>query len=349
MAKPIIDEVLMTPHMPTDEAKIAIDILSYDLPSLDKPGIIKSVAEKNIDDLNLTILERMRFIGDKIPAKAMAEIVSIVLTHLSPQAQAKSTDHIAFILHSKSKEYISDFLSTTHDVLYQTLLNSSKLDYHDFEIAVLLFGNVEGMLSFIEARLEREKTINKYSEYEAIPFHGIEFINKFITTTESYRLAIKKAIEWDKKYEGITSYSVSKVFEQFISLHDASNALYFDYMKSEFYNKDGFPECLQCLFKLPLNRGNLGTFKEAIGKSAELGYEDEMIKLLRSKIYPEGGWSSSVGQIPPAFIEKKECFEELKDIAPAGKLRNALDECVRGSEKMIEEHKKEEENRFHSR
>jgi len=349
MVKPIIDEVLMTPHMPTDEAKIAIDILSYDIPSLDKPGIIKAVAEKNIDDLNLTILERMRFVGDKIPAKAMAEIVSIVLTHLSPHAQAKSTDHVAFILYSKSKEYISDFLSTTHDVLYQTLLNSSKLDYHDFEVAVHVFTNIAGILSFIEARLEQEKAINRYSEYEAIPFHGIEFINKFVTTVDSYRLAINKAIDWDKKYDGITSYSVSKVFEQFISLRDASGALYFDHVKAEFYNKEGFPKCLQCLFRLPLNKNNLGTFKEAVIKSVELQYENEMIKLLKSKIYPEGGWTSSVGQVPPAFIEKKECFEELKNIAPDGKLRNALDECVRGSKQMIEEHKKEEENRFHSR
>lgn len=349
MAKAIIDEVLLTPNISTDEAKIAIDILSHDIPSLDKPGIIKAVAEKNIDELNLTILERMRFIGDKIPAKSMARIVLIVLNHLSIQAQAKAVDHIAFILHNKSKEYVGGFLGVTRDALYQTLLNNSKLDYHDFEIAVLLFGDVNGILSFIEARLEKEKAIDKYSEYESIPFHGIKFINKFITTDKSYRLALKKAIEWDKKYEGITSYSVSKVFEQFISLRDASGALYFNHIKGEFYNKDCFSEYLQCLFRLPLNRGNLSTFKEAIGKSAELGYEDEMIKLLKSKIYPEGGWSSSVGQIPPVFIEKKECFDELKNIAPAGKLRNALDECVRGSEQMIDEHKKEEENRFHSR
>lgn len=349
MAKPIIDEVLLTPHMATDEAKIAIDILSYDIPSLDKFGIIKAVAEKNIDDLNLTILERMRFIGDKIPAKAMAEIVSIVLTHLSPQAQPKTTDHIAFILHGKNKDYISDFLSITHEALHQTLLNSSKLDYHDFEIAVHLFTDIAGLLSFIEARLEREKAINKYSEYEAVPFHGIEFINKFVTTADGYRLAINKVLDWDKKYDGIASYSVSKVFEQFISLRDASGTLYFDHIKAEFYNKDGFLKCLQCLFRLPLNKNNLGEFKEAVIKSGEFRYEDEMIKLLRSKMYPEGGWTSSVGQVPPAFIEKKECFEELKKIAPAGKLSNALDECVRGSEKMIEEHKKEEENRFHSR
>ena len=349
MAKVIIDEVLLSPDMPMDEAKIAIDILSYDIPSLDKPGIIKAVAEKNIDDLNLTILERMRFIGDKISAKSMADIILIVLNHLSTKSQDKAADHIAFILHSKSKEYVRDFLEVTRDVLYQMLVTSSKLDYYDFEIAIHLFGDVNGILSFIEARLDREKAINKYSEYEAIPFHGIEFINKFITTNEGYRLAIKKAIEWDKKYEGITSYSVSKVFEQFISMRDGSGALYFDHVKSEYYNKDGFSECLQCLFRLPLNKTNLGTFKESIGKSAELGCEDEMIKLLRSKIYPEGGWSSSAGQIPPAFIEKKECFEEMRNIAPAGKLRNALDECAWGSEKMIEEHKKEEENRFYSR
>ena len=162
-------------------------------------------------------------------------------------------------------------------------------------------------------------------------------------------LSSTQIIEWDKKYEGIVTYSISKIFEQFISLRDASGGLYLDHVKAEFYNKDGFLECLQCLFRLPLIRANLDTYKEVVGKSSELGCEDEMIKLLRSKIYPEGGWSSSVGQVPPAFIEKKECFEELKKIVPAGKLRNVLDECVRGAEKMIEEHKKEEENRFHSR
>ena len=349
MAKTIINEVLLIPNPPIDESKIAIDILSYDIPSLDKCEIIRSVAEKNIDDLNLTILERMWFISDKLPAKAMAEIVLVVLNHLSSQSRGKATDHIAFILHSKNKEYISDFLSITRDVLYLTLINSSKLDYHDFEIVALLFTNTKELLGFIEDRLEQEKRINKYSEYEAVPFHGIEFINKFINSDSNYLFAIQKILEWNKRYEGITSYSVSKIFEQIMSLRDPSGDLYFDHIKSEFYNKDSFSDCLQCLFKLPLNKKNLNTFKEIIGKSSELKCEDQMVKLLRSKIYPEGGWSSSVGQVPPAFIEKKECFEELKTTAPEGKLRNALDECVRGVEQMIEERKKEEENRFYSR
>lgn len=349
MAKAIIDEALLTPHVPTEEAKIAIDILSYDIPSLDKYGIIKSVAERNIDELNLTILERIRFIGDKMPPKPMGEIVLIVLTHLNVQAQSKATDHIAFILHGKNKEYINDFLGITRDGLYQILVNNNKLDYHDFEIAVHLFANVSGILSFIEERLEREKAINKYSEYEAIPFHGIQFINKFITTDDDYLIAIEKAVGWDKKYEGITTYSVSKVFEQFISLRDASGTLYFDHIKSAFYNKDGYSKFLQCLFRLPLIKSNLNTFKEAIVKAGEFKCEDEMIQLLKSKIYPEGGWTSSVGQIPPAFIEKKECFEEIRNSTSPGKLKNALDECIRGVESLIEDHNKEEENRFHSR
>lgn len=349
MAKVIIDEVLLTPNVPLEEAKIGIDILSYDIPSIDKVGIIQTIAEKNIDDLNLTILERIRFIGDKMSAKSMAKIVLVVANHLSDQVKGRATDHIAFILHGKSKEYIADFLSICRDALYSTLLNNSKLDYHDFEIAVHLFVDINQLLIFIEARLEKEKAINKYSEYEAVPFHGIEFINKFITNNETYLQAVQKAIEWDKKHDGLSSYSVSKIFEQIMSLRDSSGVLYFDRIKENIYNKDKFTDCLQCLSKLPLTKQNLGTFKEILVKSSELEHEDGMINLLRSKIYPEGGWSSSVGQIPPAFIEKKECFEELRRIAPAGKLKSALDECVRGVEKLIEEHQKEEENRFHSR
>lgn len=349
MAKAIIDEALLSENISADEAKIAIDILSYDIPDLNKTEIIKEVAEKNIDELNLSILERIRFIGDKVSATSMAEMIVIVLRHLSPQSKAKATDHISFILHNKSKEYINEFLEIAKSELYQTLLSNGKLDYHDFEIAVHSFSGIDELLNFIEARLEKEKTINKYSEYEAVPFHGIEFINKFINSTNDYRSAIKKAIEWDKKYESIASYSISKVFEQFMSLRNAAGVLYFYHIKDELYNKDRFSECLQCLFRLPLNKSNLSPFKEAIGKSAELGHEDEMVKLLRSKLYPEGGWSSSVGQTPPAFLEKKESFEELKKSAPAGKLRNAIDECVNGVEKMIEDHAKEEENRRLSR
>lgn len=350
MAKSIIDEALLSENISTDEAKIAIDILSYDIPGLDKTEIIKEVAEKNIDELNLSILERIRFIRDKISAASMAEIILIVLHHLSPQAKSKATDHVSFILHSKGKEYVSEFLKITENELHQTLLSIGKLDYHDFEIIAHLFSGIDELLNFIETRLKNEKRINKYSEYEAVPFHGIEFINKFITTTDSYRLAIKKAIEWNKKYEGLATYSVSKVFEQFVSLRDASGDLYFNKVKNEFYNKDNFPDCLQCLFRLSLNKSNLETFKEVIGKSTELGYENEMATLLiRGKLYPEGGWSSSVGQTPPAFLEKKESFKELRDSTPAGKLRNALDQCINGVEKMIEDHAKDEENRRHSR
>jgi len=349
IAKTIIDQVLLSPNAPTDEAKIAIDILSYDIPTLDRYGVIKSVAEKNIDDLNLTIIERMRFIREKISAKDMASIILVVLSHLTPPAQAKTADHIALILHGKTKEYVSDFLAITRDVLYSVLLNNGKLDYYDFEIAVLLFADVKDLFCFIDARLKREKEISKYSTYEAIPFNGIEFINKFICSNENYSYAIHKAIEWDNAYEGITSFSVSKIFEQLMSLKDASGVLFFDRIKTEFFTETAFSVCLQCLFKLPLIKSNLALFKEVTLVAMKFKGEDEMVKLLNGKTYPEGGWSSSAGQTPPAFIEKRECYEELRKSVPAGKLRSALDECVRSVEKMIEEHREEEENRFFSR
>lgn len=349
MAKIIIDQVLFAQETSLDESKIAVDILSYDLPSLDKYGIIKSVAEKNIDDLNLTIIERMRFIGDKIAAKEMAEIVLIVLNHLTPQAQVKSIDHIAFILHNKNKDYINEFFDVTRNAIYLTLVNDGKLEYHDFEIASLIFTDVKVLMDFVETRLEQEKKINKYSEYEAVPFDGINFLDKVVKNYDDYLFVIEKVLEWDEKYEGITSFSVSKIFEQVVLLKNGAGKLYMEDIKNKFYDIKHFSKFLACLSRLPLTRSNINIFSEAIQKSKEFRSEEEMSRLLKSKIYPEGGWSSSVGQVPPAFIEKKEAFETLKNSAPAGLLRNSLDECVQGVEKMIEEHNREEENRFHSR
>lgn len=349
IAKIIIDETLLAHEISIDESMIAIDILSYDLPELDKYGIIKSVAEKGIDKLNLAVIQRMRFVGDKISAKEMAEIVLIVLKYLTPEARPKSIDHIAFILHDKDKDYIEVFLRITRDVIYSMLVSNGKLDYHDFKITSLMLSSIEEMMAFIEKRLERESTINKYSEYEAVPFRGIDFIDKIIRKAGDYFYGIQKVLEWDEKYGEIASYSVTKVFEQIILLKDKTGDLYLNSIKDKFYNQNLFPKYLNCLFRLPLNRSNIAIFSEAIQKSKELNNENEMAKLLKSKIYPKDEWSSSVGQVPPAFIEKKEVFQSLKNNAPAGVLRNSLDECVRGVEKMIEEHKEEEENLFHSR
>ena len=349
MAKLIINEVLLAQEILIDESKIAIDILSYDIPSLDKYGIIKSVAEKNIDDLNLTIIQRMCFIGDKISPKEMAEIVLIVLNHLSPSARSKSIDDIAFILHNKNQSYVKDFLCVTRNVIYSILLNNRNLDYHDFKVASQLFSNVKELMDFIEARLEQEKQINKYSEYKAVPFNGITFLDKVIKTSNDYLFAINKALEWDKKYEEVGYFSVKKVFEQIVSMKDSSGKLYLDAVKSRFFDKNNLSRILSCLFRLSLNRTNLSIFNEAIQKSRELGCEEEMGKLLKSKIYPEDGWSAPLGEVPTAFIEKENVFQELKNNAPIGMLKNALDECIQRVKSLIESHKKEDENLFHAR
>lgn len=349
MAQVIFDEVLSAPEAPINETKIAIDILANDLPSVDRRGIIKSIAEKDIDDLNLAIIEKLPFIREKIPAKEMAEIVLMVLSHLSPQARAKSIDQIGFILYEKDKGYIDDFFSVTRQIIYSTLVGNGDLDYHDFRVMALLFVNVEELLTFMERRLEREKETRKYSEYKAVPYRGIDFIDRVIKNPEDYLYAINKALEWDEKYEGTASYSVSKIFEQIVSLKDSSGRLYLDTVKSKFYDRKAFSKFLDCLSQLPLHSANTDIFSEAIQKSKELNHENKIIKLLKSKIYPEGGWESSVGQVPPAFLEKKAVFENLRSNAPEGPLRNALDECLMAVDNMIENHQKEEEDRFHSR
>jgi len=56
-----------------------------------------------------------------------------------------------------------------------------------------------------------------------------------------------------------------------------------------------------------------------------------------------------MGEVPTAFIEKENVFQELKNNAPIGMLKNALDECIQRVKSLIESHKKEDENLFHAR
>jgi len=349
MAKWIIEEALFASNILLDEAKIAINILSCDLPSVNKFEIVKSISERNIDELNLALLEMMRFIRNETSAQEMINLVSPVLNHLSAAFQPQAIDHITFFLHGKNDDYVKTFLGGIREIIYKILLNDGKLDYRDFEISSLLFSNVKELMDFVKLRLEKEKEIDKYSEYEAVPYDGVRFIEKNIKNIDDYFYAITQVLGWSEKYGGISNYSVEKLFKQIILLKDASGKLQFENIMDRFYDKDTFPRLLECLFHLSLIKVNIDMFEGAIHKSKEFGFEDEMGNLLRSKIYPEGGLSSSVGETPPIFIEKKEVFQKLKDSAPAGVLRNTLGECVNGVEKMIEDHNRDEENQFYSR
>ncbi|MDP8263036.1 MAG: hypothetical protein P9M13_07015 [Candidatus Ancaeobacter aquaticus] len=347
--KRIIDEVLLAQEIPLDEAKIALDIFSYDLPGIDRINIADIISNKKIDELNLIILEKIRSISKNNSAKEIAEITLIVLKQLSLESKLKAIYHIAFILFDKTKEYKKEFLNITGEELRNTLISNRKLDHYDFEILSLIVDNVNKLVDFINVRLEKENEVNKHSEYEAVPFDGITIISKRIKNIDDYLFVLKHVLQWDKKYSGLTYYSVSKIFDQIATLRNESNELYLEKSVKTFFNKQKFRELLDCLFHLPLIPNNMHIFADAISKSKVFGYEENMTKLLRDKLYPEGGWFSSVGETPKAFIDKKNVFKKLAEVAPRGLLKNCLEECLISVDKMINKHKDDEENRFHSK
>ncbi|MBW2045620.1 MAG: hypothetical protein JRI96_12175 [Deltaproteobacteria bacterium] len=349
MAERIIKEDLLSTDISLDEAKIAINILSYDLPSVNRYEIVKIISEKNIDELNLMTLQMISSIRNEIPAQELVELVSPVLNHLSHSTQPQAIEHIAFFLHGKNVDYIKTFFEGTHSIIRSILLHDGKLDYHDFEISSLLFTDIKELMGFVKSRLEKEKEIDKYKEYEAVPYDGVMFIDKVIKNNDDFLYAITQLLKWSRDYRGISNCSVEILFKQVVLLKDSSGKLYFENIKEVFYNKSNFLDLVECLFHIPLFNVNITIFDEAIHKSKETGFEIEMCKLLRSKIYPEEGWSSEIGETPPAFLEKKEVFMKLREKAPAGILRNTLDECVQGIVRMIEDHKRDEANRFYSR
>lgn len=349
MAEIIVQEVLLSGKLSIEEAKIALDVLRYDIPAIDKTEIVKTVAEKENDELNLAMLANLHSISNKLSVSSMGEMVSNILNHLSMQSKSRAIDSVAFILHGKDNQYKSEFFSITSDTICQTLLDINELDYHDFEVAAMLFKDVNEWMNFIETRIEQEKA-RGYSDYKAIPYRKIEFLSSYINTPESFLIAIKRAIVWTEKYKDVFSLVMSKVFEQIVTLRDQAGTMYFETQGEKLLNnKSDFEVYLKCLSWVPLTKAYLYMFKAAINISTIWKYGNEMAELLRNKVAPEDGWSSSPGQTPPAFIEKKECFEELKNIVHAGVLRNVLESCIRGVDSMIKQHLQEEENRAHSR
>jgi hypothetical protein len=300
LAQKVIDEILASPMLDIDEARIALDVLSYDVP-LSKLDVIKKLAEKNNQDLNMIVVEKLRYIGEKFTPEEMGEALLHVLGKIDSNWHQSLSDHIAFILHNKSSDYKDSLLKIIYDPLYQIILTSKDLDYYDSEIISFIIKDTKMLVDFIEKRLEREKSINKYSEYKAVPHNGITSLPKIIQSKEDFCLAVERAIAWESKYEGIINYSVSEIFEQILSLRDATGKHYAEELKTRFSTAETFPRFLEYLSKLPLNKANLGIFKDAISIGTKLGFDYDIGKLLRSKVYPEDGWTSSGDETPPAF------------------------------------------------
>ena len=80
---------------------------------------------------------------------------------------------------------------------------------------------------------------NKFNNPEYIPV-----FEKLISTEEEFLIVIRKILQWDQKYEGLTNYSVSNILEQVISLSDKSKVLFIDKIKEKFYSKENFQNLL---------------------------------------------------------------------------------------------------------
>jgi len=52
---------------------------------------------------------------------------------------------------------------------------------------------------------------------------------------------------------------------------------------------------------------------------------------------PEGGWSSSHNEPPPALLEKKRIYESMQTKS-SGALKRLLGRCIRSIEKSIQDH-----------
>ncbi len=96
MTKGVIDELLSASKVPIEEPRIAID-LAFNLPAVERHRTIKLIVEKDIEDLNLIIIQNLPFLREKIPAREMGELVVTVLSHLTPQGRARAIERIAFI------------------------------------------------------------------------------------------------------------------------------------------------------------------------------------------------------------------------------------------------------------
>ncbi|MDP2705513.1 MAG: hypothetical protein Q8O71_03950 [bacterium] len=250
-------------------------------------------------------------------------------------------DNVSFLTHSLKDDFKKHKdINKLVKALYDLIKDRPELEWHDQEIVEFCIGNVDELIAFIDYRLKESKTHNKRAEFEAIPYDGIKHLSGSIQSYEDYRKFLSQSLEWHNIYsEGVEYYDVQKILKPILfARNNKTNQLYITEYINELVQKKQINEILICAQYLPLNGETVDLFL----RISEEGIKSDNLKTIRSllfsKTYPEGGWSSSGGQAPPALLEKKRIYEEMQKKTSLGALSNLLKRCADSVEQSIKEH-----------
>ena len=281
--------------------------------------------DRNIDDVvELLLLAILRAVNSNVEdiGKDFIDGVAFITTSLKTELRQ----------HRQISELIS--------ALYGLIKDRPELEWDDEEIIQFCITDLDHLIKFIDYRLEKSKESKSRSSsrYEAIPYDGIRHLKESVKSYADFEKLLVSVIKLHDTYsDGVEHYEVEKILKPVLMARDQSNKLYIETFMIHLIQNNEIDTALKCAQYLPLIEETASLFLLVSQKGLEANKNAEIQSLLFTKTNPEGGWTSSHNEPPPALLEKKRVYESMCGNS-SGPLKILLDRCINSIQQSIQDH-----------
>lgn len=319
-------------------------IMRHNLPTAEFMRWLFRIIEVADGYLKHLILHRAYFIFKDREQIERNQIVDILRQSLNGEVNSHVLDMYDFLMHhAVNWDLPGEGLENIRKTLLEKIKDIPSIDYHTDELLKFaLDGNIDKFVDLIEYRLKRQGVYFRKGDverFDAIPFDGFRSAKELIKTYDDFVKLMDKVNSW-RSDDLLLSFDINGFLGKSIGGHDGEHG---DYLlryiseKIEAGDTGSLEVAANAFFGVSFGDSTSDLFLNFL-IAAEKADALEKAKDVFTHQIISGGYSSTVGEAPPALVNKKATLEKMCDKCSPGIIKNYIDSLIKSLAADIQRH-----------
>ena len=296
------------------------------------PSLVE-ITKKSTPNAKATILHKSFFIFGRLEASEKKKVLDILAAALDGEITPGIFDMFSFLFtHAIAWNLDPAELKKFNLKLFDILKGAPIITYDIDEILRgVVVGDAKMFVDFLNYRIEKSEAEKKSPfEFRAIPHEGFGRTLEEFTRYEDFEIILDCVLTW-KDRSGFHQFDIENILGHLSSQTSSEHGNYLNHYinkKITDNSKQSLNQAITALYALPLSEDSYATILKIWDAGKKLGLDEKVKSLISHKVI-SGAFSGQVGEAPPALVNKKDLLLKLKEITPAGTLRNHIDALIK--------------------
>ncbi|MBD3227663.1 MAG: hypothetical protein GF329_05700 [Candidatus Lokiarchaeota archaeon] len=319
-----------------------LDLISRSNISVEEfmPWLIKITENSNSHTKHI-ILHRAYFIfKDKQPDERK-KVLDLLNVSLVKNVDTHVLDMFEFLLHNALQWNLpSAELEKLRIKLFDITKDINNIDYQIDELLnFVIDGDLDKFINFIDYRLNKFQNKKNIGQFDPIPHNGFRFSESLIKNYEDFSKLMDKIHFW-RSSDMLFSFDIDNLLRNFKQSSDEDSVSYlvkYIQEKIQTAKKDKVKIAISSLYGIKFGGDTSDLFLNMLLVSEKVGLLNEAREVFFHQVL-SGGYSSSIGEAPPALVNKKNALEAIHKKCPPGLVKNYIDSLTRSIADDIQRH-----------